>query len=151
MTGQPVFRQNQAGPGFLRRSAMLKIKTLKTTAAALLVSMGMTSLPVQAAMISTEEAVQLTSPVMSERTAVNALMARADVQAELARFGVDPALAAERVAALSDAEVASLHQRVQEAAAGGNVVGAIVFIFIVLLITDILGLTKVFPFTRSVR
>jgi hypothetical protein len=31
------------------------------------------------------------------------------------------------------------------------VVGAIVFIFVVLLVTDILGLTKVFPFTRSVR
>lgn len=131
---------------------MLKIKTLKTTAAVLLVSMGMTSLPVQAAMISTEDAVQLASPVMNERTAVNALIARADVQAELARYGVDPALAAERVAALSDAEVASLHQRVQDGAAGGDgVVGAIVFIFVLLLITDILGLTKIFPFTRSVR
>lgn len=131
---------------------MLKIKTLKTTAAVLLISMGMTSLPVQAAMISTEDAVQLASPVMNERTAVNALMARADVQAELARYGVDPALAAQRVAALSDAEVASLHQRVQDATAGGDgVVGAIVFIFVLLLITDILGLTKIFPFTRSMR
>ncbi|WP_367187996.1 PA2779 family protein, partial [Sulfuricurvum sp. RIFOXYD12_FULL_44_77] len=34
---------------------------------------------------------------------------------------------------------------------GGSIIGAIVFIFIVLLITDILGLTKVFNFTRSVR
>lgn len=131
---------------------MLKIKVLKTTAAVLLVSMGMTSLPLQAAMISTEEAVQLATPGQSERAAVNALLARADVQAELVRFGVSPALAAERIAALSDAEVASLHQRVQEATAGGDgVVGAIVFIFVLLLITDILGLTKIFPFTRSVR
>ncbi|MGB4342645.1 MAG: PA2779 family protein [Moraxellaceae bacterium] len=130
---------------------MMNLKVLKTTAAVLLVSMGMVSLPVQAAMISTEEAVQLAMPAGNERAAVNALMARADVQAELARFGVDPALAAERVAALSDAEIASLHQRVQSETAGGSVVGVIVFIFVLLLITDILGLTKIFPFTRSVR
>ena len=130
---------------------MFATKPLKTTATVLLVCMGMTSLPVQAVMISTDEAVQLASPVMSERAAVNALLARADVQAELARYGVDPALAADRVAALTDAEVTSLHQRVESATAGGSVVGAIVFIFVVLLITDILGLTKIFPFTRSAR
>lgn len=130
---------------------MMNLKVLKTTAAVLLVSMGMVSLPAQAAMISTEEAVQLAMPAGNERAAVNALMARADVQAELARFGVDPALAAERVAALSDAEIASLHQRVQSETAGGSVVGVIVFIFVLLLITDILGLTKIFPFTRSAR
>lgn len=130
---------------------MMNLKVLKTTAAVLLVSMGMVSLPAQAAMISTEEAVQMAMPAGNERAAVSALMARADVKAELARFGVDPALAAERVAALSDAEIASLHQRVQSETAGGSVVGVIVFIFVLLLITDILGLTKVFPFTRSVR
>lgn len=130
---------------------MMNLKVLKTTAAVLLVSMGMVSLPAQAAMISTEEAVQMAMPAGNERASVNALMARADVQAELARFGVDPALAAERVAALSDAEIASLHQRVQSETAGGSVVGVIVFIFVLLLITDILGLTKIFPFTRSVR
>jgi len=31
----------------------------------------------------------------------------------------------------------------------GTVVGAIVLIFLVLLVTDILGFTKVFPFTRT--
>jgi hypothetical protein len=31
------------------------------------------------------------------------------------------------------------------------VIGTIVFIFVVLLITDILGFTKIFPFTRSIR
>lgn len=126
-------------------------RILKPVAAVLLVSMGMTSLPVQAVTITTEEAVQMSAPALTGREALTDLLARADVQAELARLGVDPAVAAERVAALSDAEVASLHQRMDEAAAGGSVVGAIVFIFVLLLVTDILGLTKVFPFTRSVR
>lgn len=126
-------------------------RILKPVAAVLLVSMGLTSLPVQAVTISIEEAVQMTAPASTGREALTDLLARADVQAELARLGVDPAVAAERVAALSDAEVASLHQRMDEVAAGGSVVGAIVFIFVLLLVTDILGLTKVFPFTRSVR
>ena len=31
------------------------------------------------------------------------------------------------------------------------VIGVILFVFFVLLVTDILGFTKVFPFTRSIR
>lgn len=129
----------------------MNTRILKPVASVLLVSMGLTSLPVQAVTITTEEAVQMSAPASTGREALTDLLARADVQAELARLGVDPAVAAERVAALSDAEVASLHQRMDDVAAGGSVVGAIVFIFVLLLVTDILGLTKVFPFTRSVR
>lgn len=35
--------------------------------------------------------------------------------------------------------------------AGGEVIGVLFAILIILLVTDILGLTKVFPFTRSIR
>ena len=41
-------------------------------------------------------------------------------------------------------------QLVREAG-GDGIVGAIVLVFIVLLVTDILGYTKVFPFTRQAR
>ena len=59
--------------------------------------------------------------------------------------------AVERVNAMSDAEVAQLAGRIDQAPAGGDVLGMLFTIFIILLVTDILGLTKVFPFTRSVR
>jgi hypothetical protein len=36
-------------------------------------------------------------------------------------------------------------------AGGSSVIGVLFAVFIILLITDILGLTKVFPFTRPVR
>jgi hypothetical protein len=53
---------------------------------------------------------------------------------------------------LSDEELAQLAPGMDTLPAGGDgVIGAIVFVFLVLLITDILGLTKIFPFTRSVR
>ena len=41
--------------------------------------------------------------------------------------------------------------QIENAPAGSGIIGAIVLIFLVLLVTDILGFTKVFPFTRSVR
>lgn len=57
----------------------------------------------------------------------------------------------ERVQAMSNAEVAQLAGRLDQTPAGGDVLGVLLTIFIVLLVTDIVGLTKVFPFTRSVR
>jgi hypothetical protein len=68
-------------------------------------------------------------------------------------MGVDPAEARARVDSLSDAEVSRLAEAIRQDPAGagalGTVVGAIVLIFLVLLVTDILGFTKVFPFTRT--
>ena len=74
------------------------------------------------------------------------------VVAALQARGVDPAAARARVAALGDAEAAYLAQQIDLAPAGGDsLLGVLVFIFVLLLVTDILGLTKVFPFTKSVR
>jgi hypothetical protein len=105
---------------------------------------------VQAAMIGTEQAV--TAPTAQQnREKVAAALDRPDVVAELERMGVDKTEAQARVAALTDAEVASLAGRVDSMPAGGDILGVLVFVFVLLLVTDILGLTKVFPFTRSVR
>lgn len=79
-----------------------------------------------------------------------AALARDDVRAEMERQGLDPAVAAERIAALTDEEASRLAGQIESAPAGG-IIGAILLVFFVLLITDILGFTKVFPFTRSVR
>ena len=54
--------------------------------------------------------------------------------------------------ALSDEEVLQLAARLDSLPAGGDgFIGALVFVFLVLLITDIIGLTKVFPFTRPIK
>jgi len=88
------------------------------------------------------------------RTRVALFLERDEVRLALARHGISPAEAGSRVAALTDAEVARLAQEIDHLPAGasvGTIVGASVFVFIVLLVTDILGFTKVFPFTRSIR
>jgi hypothetical protein len=107
-------------------------------------------LPAHAGMLPTDSAV--TSPV-KER--IVSLLERSDVHAQLQSLGVNPADVKARVAALTDEEVSQLANRIDSLPAGadgiGAVVGALVLIFIVLLITDILGLTHVFPFTKPVR
>lgn len=85
------------------------------------------------------------------RAQVNAFFARDDVRQALTSQGVDADAALARVAAMSEVEVAQLAGRIDQAPAGGEVLGLLFTVFIVLLVTDILGVTKVFPFTRSIR
>ncbi len=115
-----------------------------------LVFMGFTQ-TVQAAIISTEQVVT-SAAAQQNRAKIAATFDRADVQAELTKMGITADEAKARVAALSDAETASIAHRVDAIPAGGDgIVGGLIFIFVLLLVTDIIGLTKVFPFTRSVR
>ena len=67
-------------------------------------------------------------------------------------MGVDPRLARERVDALTDAQIERIAGRFEQLPAGGaSVVGVLFAVFVILLVTDILGLTRVFPFTRPAR
>jgi hypothetical protein len=99
-------------------------------------------------LISTEQAAAATAG----RARVEQTLARADVEAALQARGVRVDAVRDRVAALTDAEAAQLAAQIDQAPAGADgVLGTLVFLFVLLLVTDILGLTKVFPFTRAVR
>jgi hypothetical protein len=110
----------------------------------------------QAALIGTEQAAAATASAVAATKAshqrLDGLLSRDDVAAALQARGVSPDQVRARVAALSDAEAAQLADQIDAAPAGGtDVLGTIVFVFVLLLITDILGFTKIFPFTRSIR
>ncbi len=105
---------------------------------------------VQAGMVSTSQIAAQATP--DQRARVIGFLEREDVRQALESYGVSATDAKARVAAMTDAEIASLNQQIDELPAGGDSILGILFaVFIVLLITDILGLTKIFPFTRSVR
>ena len=87
----------------------------------------------------------------NERGQMLSILDRQEVRAGLEARGVSPADVKARVAAMSDDEVAQLAGQIEKLPAGGDVLGILLTVFIVLLITDILGFTKIFPFTRSVR
>jgi hypothetical protein len=75
------------------------------------------------------------------RSHVLATLERADVSAALVERGVSLDQARARVAALTDAQAIQMSAQIDHAPAGASdVVG-----------TDILGPTKIFPFTRSMR
>ena len=100
-------------------------------------------LPAQAGMLTTDS---------GQRDEINRLLDRADVRSRLEAHGVKPADVKARVAALTDDEVAQLATKIDGLPAGGEgIIGALLIVFIVLLITDILGFTKVFPFTKPIQ
>ena len=78
-------------------------------------------------------------------TRVQAALARQDVRNELVRLGVDPVAASERVASLSDNELATVSGKLDALPAGGDSFLAVVgIVFIVLLILDLTGVIHIF-------
>lgn len=76
---------------------------------------------------------------------VNAALNRDDVRAQLVAMGVDPAAAVDRVAALSDSELAEVARQIDTLPAGGDGLLAVIgVVFVVLLILEIIGVTDVF-------
>jgi len=104
----------------------------------------------QATMVSSEQAIS-DQAVEHDRERVRALFERADVRAQLQARGVDATTVKNRVDAMTDSEITSIAGKLDSLPAGGDIIGTMVFIFLVLLVTDILGLTKVFPFTRAIH
>ena len=125
-----------------------------TTLAAVCLSFAGFMQSARATLVTTEQvaAAEGVRSATAQRDFVNATLARADVASGLAERGVDVSQVRARVAALTDDEVAQVADTIETAPAGASdVLGVLFTIFIILLITDILGLTKVFPFTRSMR
>jgi hypothetical protein len=130
---------------------MMLRRLLAATLIVSITGMGL-PLPVHAGMLPTQSALAGASAA-HERLAN--LLERRDVRAQLEAYGVNPAEMSARVAALSDDEAAQLASRLDQLPAGGDgvgaVVGALLLVFIILLITDILGFTHVFPFTKPIK
>jgi hypothetical protein len=102
-------------------------------------------LPAVAAMIDTPSVA-----ASSNRDRLASMLDRADVVAQLELHGVDSADIKARVAALTDDEAAQLAGKMDSLPAGG-LLELILVVFLVLVITDLLGYTHIFPFTKKLR
>jgi hypothetical protein len=92
------------------------------------------------------------SEATGARARLHQTIDRPELARELVRLGVDPAEAHRRVDTLSDAQVLALQGRLDELPAGGflgAVLAAILIVFFVLLFTDLIGATDVFPWVRK--
>jgi hypothetical protein len=108
-------------------------------------------LSAQAAMVGTDNLLQRAQSGQSRATLQHLLDQQA-AQQQLQAMGVDPAWASERVARLSDAELARINQGIDRMQAGGDgILGILLVIFIVFVITDVIGATDIFPFIHPVH
>jgi hypothetical protein len=73
------------------------------------------------------------------------------VQAQLSSLGVNSADLNSRVNQMTPQEISQLNQRMTEQPAGSGVVGIIVLVFLVFVITDVIGATDIFPFIHSIN
>jgi len=105
----------------------------------------------QAAMLGTDT---LITTVQSQQSiaGLQQLLEREDAQQQLLALGVSPDQVRERVASLSDSELARINQGIDTLNAGGeSVLGILLVIFIVFVITDVIGATNIFPFIHPVN
>lgn len=102
---------------------------------------------VQAAMLGTDTLLESAQT----RDSLQQLLNREAAQQQLLALGVDPEWVAKRTASLSDSELARINQGVEQMNAGGDVLGVILIVFIVFVITDVIGATDIFPFIHPVK
>jgi len=127
---------------------MFSVKHLLTLALSLtvlLLSLG----NAQAALVSNQQIIYQTTPFENKQTLLQTLQ-RDEVQQQLASMGVNPAELEQRVNHMTPGEITQLNQKMAQQPAGSGVLGTLLVIFIVFVITDVIGATDIFPFIDPV-
>jgi hypothetical protein len=128
------------------------IQFRRLVATALIVSTASFSVPqpAYAGMLSTGTAI-----ATAERDRIASVLNRADVRSQLETLGVNPADVKARIAALTDDEAAQLSRQIESLPAGADggatVLGVLILVAVILVITDLLGVTHIFPFIKPIR
>ncbi|MDF3124657.1 PA2779 family protein [Rheinheimera sp. 1928-s] len=73
----------------------------------------------------------------------------AEVQNKLIELGVSPADAKQRIANMTAEELSALNSQMNEMPAGG-IVGVVITVLVVVVVTDLMGLTDVYPFINPI-
>ena len=126
-------------------------KVIKSITVSMLFAVGLLSLsiPAQAAMVGTAQIVgdangQIISPKIMQQK-------RDWIQTQLQQAGVSEVDSALRVSSMSDDQVMQIHQGMQEMPAGAGGAGTVAIILLVLVVTDLMGATDIFPFIRPME
>lgn len=107
--------------------------------------------PLQAAMIDNDQLIAQSQLDITKQEVLSNLD-RQDIQDRLVAMGVDLDVAKHRINQMTDQELAQIaHEFEQMPAGSGHIIGAILVVFIVLVITDMLGATNVFSFVHDIN
>ena len=107
--------------------------------------------PLQAAIIGNETLINQ-APSALTRDNMQELLGQESARQQMQAWGISPELITARINRLTDAELARINQEADTLKAGGtNVLGVLLIIFIVFVITDVIGATNIFPFIHPVK
>ena len=126
-------------------------KAINRLVLSVLIAVGVMSLgiPAQAAMVGTGQIVGVTD---GQTLGPVAMQQKRDwIQVQLEEAGISPADSALRVSGMSDEQVIQVHKRMDEMPAGAGAAGTILLVFAILAITDLMGVTDIFPFIRPME
>jgi hypothetical protein len=100
----------------------------------------------QAALVGTLQAVESGTRSL-DLEKVNAALEREQVRDQMVALGVDPTVVDARVARLTDSELRSLAERMDQMPAGGDALAVIGIVFLVLIILELVGVIDIFKKT----
>lgn len=100
-----------------------------------------------AGLVGTLQAVEAGSSRSQDLSAVTATLAREEVRAQMVALGVDPVAVDARVARLTDSELRSLAERMDQMPAGGDALAVIGIVFVILIILELVGVIDIFKKT----
>jgi hypothetical protein len=133
----------------------MTMKTSKKTTAILMSSLmvwtGLLASTASASVISTERMVSEYS-ISDDRAELKAALDRDDVRDRLMDLGVPADDVSARIDALTPTELAMLQERMDQMPAGsGGAVSLLALIVLIFFITDVLGITDIFPFVNAAK
>jgi hypothetical protein len=130
---------------FLRKWASVMSPIL----AAVMIYASVPMAPAAGGIVTTDQLIDLQADT-SNRDKITDFLTRQDVRRQMTDLGVDPSETESRVAALSNAEAQGIAGKIDEAPAGQGAIGILmvtaVVVFLVFVVTDMTGVTDVFPF-----
>jgi len=101
----------------------------------------------RAELVGTLQAVEAGSTRSQDLATVTSTLAREQVRSQMVALGVDPALVETRVARLTDSELRSLAERMDQMPAGGDALAVIGIVFVILIILELVGVIDIFKKT----
>lgn len=110
--------------------------------------MGLAATTASAAMVDTSVTISEYS-LAEEKAALKSALDRDDVRERLLDLGISIDDVDTRIDALTADELASLKANMDDMPAGAGAVGLLAFLVLVFFVTDILGITDIFPFVNA--
>jgi hypothetical protein len=110
--------------------------------------MGLAATTASAAMVDTSVTISEYS-LAEDKAALKSALDRDDVRERLLDLGISIDDVDTRIDALTADELASLKANMDDMPAGAGAVGLLAFLVLVFFITDILGITDIFPFVNA--